>query len=72
MYFTAPSPGMTWQESFGTEKYYRTFDVVMPLCTIGFTLDVVIFVLPMAAVYNLQLNTRKKVGVLVLFATGGV
>jgi hypothetical protein len=72
MYFTAPAPGQTWQESFGTEKYYRTFDMVLPICTVGFTLDVYILLLPIAAVSTLQLSRRKKIGVILLFATGGV
>jgi hypothetical protein len=43
----------------------------MPICTVGFTIDFYILVLPIAAVSTLQLSARKKLGVILLFATGG-
>ena len=72
IYFTAPAPGQTWQQSFGTTKYYRTFDMVIPMVSIGFAIDIYILCLPMAAVSSLRLDRRKKIKVLLFFATGGM
>lgn len=70
MYFTAPSPGESWQASFSSPRYAMTFDWTIPIASGSLVLDVYILILPMISVWTLQMNPRKKLGVLAVFATG--
>lgn len=80
MYYTVPPPGKTWEESFHGMASYHAFGKDLPICSLGFVLDVYvgfildiyIICLPLAALSTLKLSRRKKIGVMIFFATGGV
>ncbi|KAL4947595.1 hypothetical protein BDW69DRAFT_178103 [Aspergillus filifer] len=70
LYFTSPAPGQSWTESFLDPRYARMDDWMMPIAAGSLVLDVYILVLPIASVWQLQMSTKKKLGVLAVFATG--
>ncbi|KAL4816097.1 hypothetical protein BDW67DRAFT_163010 [Aspergillus spinulosporus] len=70
LYFTSPAPGQTWAESFLSPRYTKIDEWMMPIAAGSLVLDVYILLLPIASVWRLQMSTRKKLGVLAVFATG--
>jgi hypothetical protein len=70
LYFTAPAPGQTWQQSFGTPRYKRAVTMTHPIAIGSLILDLYILLLPIFSVWGLQMKTKKKIGVLAVFATG--
>ena len=70
VYFTAPSPGQSWTMAFGTLKYYKAFNMTLPVASCSLALDLFIFTIPMIAVSTLRLSFKKKLGVLAMFAFG--
>jgi hypothetical protein len=70
LYFTSPAPGQSWAESFLSPRYARIDAWMMPIAAGSLVLDVYILLLPIASVWRLQMSTRKKLGVLAVFATG--
>ena len=68
--FITPKYGQTWVEAFQTPGQSKLISLSVPLASINLAIDCYIFVLPILAVSRLQLSTRRKVGVLLVFATG--
>jgi hypothetical protein len=68
--FTAPGPRQTWQEAFKNPREQGALKVTLPIASISLILDVYILVLPIAGVSKLQLQTRRKIGVMSVFLTG--
>ncbi|KAL9060033.1 MAG: hypothetical protein Q9162_000883 [Coniocarpon cinnabarinum] len=65
-----PRNGVTWPEwEFGPEQP-KVQHVSLPTGVFGVIMDVFLLVLPIPAVLKLQMPTKKKVGVLCVFATG--
>ncbi|KAJ2997401.1 hypothetical protein NUW58_g667 [Xylaria curta] len=68
--YQVPNPGQTWQEGFLNERYTQSFKWTIPIASGSLILDTYIFILPIIAIFNLQLQVKKKVGVIAVFATG--
>ena len=68
--FTAPAPGQTFADAFLSPRYGRMFNTTIPIASGSLVLDLYIFCLPVAGVWNLQLSTRRKLGILAIFLTG--
>ncbi|KAL8836864.1 MAG: hypothetical protein Q9170_002755 [Blastenia crenularia] len=67
---TTPAPGHTWFSAITTEEYQRFLKTLVPGHAVRFAIDMYILVLPLIAVSQIQLPTRKKIGVCLIFLTG--
>lgn len=65
--FGTPRRGATWV-SASREKFIIHFSV--PQSAVGLVIDLYILILPIVAVSKLQMGTRRKVGVILIFTTG--
>ncbi|KAK9423448.1 hypothetical protein SUNI508_14028 [Seiridium unicorne] len=72
IYYQAPNPGQTWQEGFMNARYNQSFNMTIPIASGSLVLDTYIFVLPLFAIQSLRLSSRKKLGVMAVFATGSM
>lgn len=70
--FTTPRGGETWPEHFFSKEQLRSITLPVPTSSFGVVIDLVILVLPIIAVMQLQLPTRRKVGVICVFMTGSL
>ncbi|KAI9924228.1 hypothetical protein ASPWEDRAFT_42662 [Aspergillus wentii DTO 134E9] len=70
LYFTAPAPGQSWQDSFSSNRYRRSLNTTIPIAAGSLVLDIYIFILPVACIWPLNMTMNKKFGVLAVFATG--
>jgi hypothetical protein len=52
--------------------YLKFAEFAIPTGVIGMVFDWFLFFLPMPAVWNLHLNMSRKIGIMLVFATGGV
>ncbi|KAI0410417.1 hypothetical protein F5X98DRAFT_386111 [Xylaria grammica] len=68
--YQVPNPGQTWQEGFMNSRYTDSFHWTIPIASGSLILDTYIFILPVVAIFNLQLQIKKKLGVIAVFATG--
>lgn len=68
--FATPRHGETWPEHFFAKDEVRAIPVTVPTSSFGVVIDLVILVLPIIAVMQLQLPTRRKIGLLLVFMTG--
>jgi hypothetical protein len=70
IYFTAPHVGETWLEASMHPRAKKALDMTIPIASGSLFLDIYILVIPIIAISGLQLKTRKKLRVLVVFGTG--
>ncbi|PQE22364.1 integral membrane protein [Rutstroemia sp. NJR-2017a WRK4] len=70
LYFTAPHPGESWEETYLSPRYMRIFSMTIPIAAGSLILDIYIFLLPIFGIWNLQLTTKKKLGIMIVFGTG--
>ncbi|KAJ3571854.1 hypothetical protein NPX13_g5237 [Xylaria arbuscula] len=68
--YQVPNAGQTWQEGFLNPRYNDAFRWTIPIASGSLILDTYIFILPVIAIFNLQLQVKKKLGVIAVFATG--
>ena len=69
-YFVTPGPGQSWQTHAISGNLYNANILSTPLAGVNLGLDVFLFLLPLVTVSKLKLSPRRKLGVMVLFATG--
>lgn len=68
---TTPSSGETWVDHiFSQNELNAQYEVAVPFAAVGFVFDVYLLVLPLRAVWKLQLPNRRKIGVTLIFMTG--
>lgn len=68
-YFSTPRPG----ESFFTHQHGKeALKLSVPLSAVGIVIDIYILVLPIAAVWRLQMAKKRKIGVCLVFGTGSM
>ena len=53
-----------------SSRNYRQRTLSVPLACIGLVIDVLLLILPSVAVSQLQMNTVRKIGLLLVFGTG--
>ncbi len=68
----SPWPGETPLETVFSKHYLTFAKFAIPTGVIGMLLDFYLLLLPIPAVMGLHMSTRKKMGILLIFATGGL
>lgn len=67
----SPRSGETWAEVYVSSSRNEIISKVNLLVAVGGLLvDVWLFVLPLVAIYKLQLHSTRKVGLTIMFSTG--
>ena len=69
---TSPWPGESFIDDILSWHYLEFAQFSIPTGVIGTLVDWYLLVLPIPAVLNLQISTTRKLGVLVVFMTGGL
>lgn len=70
LYYTTPAPGQSWQENIRDPREAGTFRTSIPIASGSLVLDLYIFLLPIAGIWNLNMSLQRKIGVGVVFMTG--
>ena len=68
----SPWPGETLLEGILSEHYFKFAELSIPTGIISILTDWYLVVIPIPAVLTLQVSTMKKIGILAIFATGGL
>ena len=68
----SPWPGESLIEDVASWHYFKFSDFDIPTGVIGMLVDWYLLILPIPAVLTLQMSTSRKLGVLVVFMTGGL
>lgn len=66
----SPRSGETWIESYVLSRIELQSKLNIAIAAGGMLIDVWLFVLPLAAIYNLHLQDTRKVGLTIIFSTG--
>lgn len=69
LYFITPHIGETWAELAASGRARRGFPVSISIGVASVIVDIYIFVLPLPALFKLQLPTSKKIQLIALFGT---
>lgn len=71
-YFAIQTPrhGYTWITWRLSREDNKVSELAIPLAAGGLLVDIVLLILPLVAVTQLQLQTKRKVGLLLIFMTG--
>ena len=68
---TTPSSGESWVDHiFSQREHNSQFELSVPFAAVGFVFDMYLLLLPLGAVWKLQLPNRRKIGVTLIFMTG--
>ena len=70
--FTTPKSGETWVDHILSGESSKGTSLTVLISAVGLVIDVYIFVVPLAAVSQLQLSPMRKLGVGLIFATGAL
>lgn len=62
--FATPRPGQTWLEHNLSGEAWKAEVLSVPLAAVRLGIDIVLLVIPVAAVVGLQLTTKRKIGVM--------
>lgn len=65
-----PRKGQTFASIATSPSEFRALALAVPIPAVGLGIDMYLLVLPIAAVIQLQLPTRRKIGVILMFSTG--
>ena len=68
----SPWPGESLLEDLLSWHYLKFAEFSIPTGVIGTLVDWYLFILPIPAVLTLQMSRAKKLGVLIIFMTGGL
>ena len=68
--FATPRPSETWSSHLMSSENAKGYILSVPLSAVGLFFDIVILVLPIAGTMQLQLPTRRKIGLTLIFLTG--
>ena len=72
IYFAIPKKGETWETHGFSKDAQKIQDIYVPHRVVGFVIDLFLLVLPLKAIFDLHLPTRRKLEVLVVFLTGAL
>ena len=67
-----PRHGETWVEHLLSKEETRSKILPVPISSFGVVIDLVILILPIIAVAQLQLPTRRKIALIAVFMTGSL
>lgn len=65
-----PPSGKTWLEYYLSPRASKTDILSIPNVAVGLGIDLYILILPIGGVIKLQMSTRRKIGVCLIFLTG--
>ena len=68
--FTTPRRGETWSHHDGSHLERLYLKLSIPIACVNLALDLYILILPIIAVAKLQMASRRKVGIILVFMTG--
>ncbi len=68
----SPWPGESFLDDILSWHYLKFAQFSIPTGVIGMLVDLYLFILPIPAVLTLQMSMVKKLGVLIIFMTGGL
>lgn len=68
----SPWPGESLLEDILSWHYLKFTQLSIPTGVVGMLVDWYLLILPIPAVWTLQMSTSKKLGVLIIFMTGGL
>ncbi|KAI9699563.1 MAG: hypothetical protein M1820_007061 [Bogoriella megaspora] len=71
-YFMTPRRGETMAKHFGGKLAARTTILSIPTSSVGLVIDIVLFIVPLAAIFQLQMPGKKKIRLFITFAIGGM
>lgn len=70
IYFATPRHGQTWLDHSLSGNSLKAEVLSIPLAAVGLGIDIVLLVMPIAAVMGLQLPTKRKIGIVLIFMFG--
>ena len=68
--FSAPKPGQSWVEHTLSGTTLHAEVLAIPLSSVGLGIDIVLLVMPIIAIMGLQLPTKRKIGIMLIFMFG--
>ena len=68
--FATPRRGETWGRHQSSNLALMNIKIAIPQSCVNMVLDVYILILPIIAVTKLQIPSRRKVGIILIFMTG--
>lgn len=68
--FSTPKRGQTWLEHDFSREAGKARILSVPLSAVGLGIDLVLLVMPIAAVVGLKMPTKRKIGVIFIFMFG--
>lgn len=69
---TSPWPGQSAIKNMLSWHYLKFAEFSVPTGVIGMLVDWILLILPIPAIWQLHLTMTKKIGVLLIFLTGGL
>ncbi|KAI9719516.1 MAG: hypothetical protein M1828_006223 [Chrysothrix sp. TS-e1954] len=72
LYASSPDPGQSFSAAVTNDRYKINTRTAVPLASVGLAIDIVILLLPLAGVSQLQMSTRRRLGVGAVFLTGSM
>lgn len=70
LYFMTPRPGETWLSHYTGPLPPKSKASGIPLAGVGLGIDIYLLILPIVAIIQLQLSTRRKIWTILIFMTG--
>ncbi|KAF4636515.1 hypothetical protein G7Y89_g1582 [Cudoniella acicularis] len=68
--FSTPGKGESWLAQQTSDNEKKALAMSVPQSAIGFVLDLYILVIPVVAVSGLHMSTKRKIGIILVFASG--
>ena len=68
----SPWPGESFLEAVLSWQYHEFTQFAIPTGVMGMVVDWYLLILPIPTVLDMQMSVTKKLGVLIVFMTGGV
>ena len=70
LYNMTPRKGQSFESVVLSSAEYKVLVLSVPVAAVGLGIDLYLLVLPITGVMHLQLPTRRKIGVILIFMTG--
>ena len=70
LYYLIPGPGQVFLPRIAREVNSPAATVVIAVASFGVISDFYLLILPIVGVWQLQMPTRRKIGIVTIFATG--
>ena len=70
LYWASPRPGESWLGPLEDGQTVKTQGLALPIAGFNLGSDIYIFCIPLWGIRKLQMSRQKKIGVILVFATG--